>query len=330
MARHIAHFPLRTGAHKLTHMHKRFKTWLFNATPFYARLMFIVGAAALTMKAMLESRYADSVVVYLAIPFVISVLIHEFTEPRSDDTVGGHVLRHVRSALIVMLASSALLMEGFICVLFMIPIYLFGALLAYIFMEIRQNARDRKSQMKAYAIPALVALLSIEGLTAATTLPRFQTVTVTRELQATPAELQANMAQPISFDASRTWLLSAFPLPVKVDAGTLKAGDTHTLDFIYKRWFFTLAKEGQMQLRLDEVRPDYIHTTVTKNTSYLAGYMDIDGTEVHFHDLGTGHTRVSLTLRYERHLDPSWYFGPLQSLAMRQSADYLINTVIAR
>ncbi|WP_299194666.1 hypothetical protein [uncultured Litoreibacter sp.] len=311
-------------------MHKRFKTWLFNGTPFYARLMFIIGAATLTMKAMLESRYGDSVVVYLAIPFVISILLHQFTAPRSDDTVAGHVLRHVRSAMIVMLASSALLMEGFICVLFMIPIYLLGALLAYVFMEIRQNARTRNSQMKAYAIPALVALLSIEGLTAATSLPRFQTVSVTRELPATAAELQANMAKPITFNNDRTWLLSVFPLPVQVNAGSLNAGDTHSLDFIYKRWFFTLAKRGQMHLHLDEVRPDYIHTTVTKNTSYLAGYMDIDGTEVHFHEQDNGTTRVTLTLRYESHLDPSWYFGPLQSLAMRQSADYLINNVIAR
>ncbi len=311
-------------------MHKRLKTWLFNATPFYARLMFIIGAAALTMRAMLESRFGDSVVIYLAIPFVISILIHELTEPRNDQTIAGRFLRHIRSAMIVMLASSALLMEGFLCVLFFIPIYLLGALLAYLFQEWRQQARDRKSQMKAFAIPALVALLSIEGLTAATTLPRLQTVTVTRDLPATPAQLQANMARPIQFDASRTWLLSVFPLPVSVDAGTLNVGDTHKLDFIYKRWFFTLAKEGQMHLRLDEVRPDYIHTTVTKNTSYLAGYMDIDGTEVHFHDLANGSTRVSLTLRYERHLDPSWYFGPLQSLAMRQSAAYLIDTVIAR
>lgn len=311
-------------------MHKRFKTWLFNATPFYARLMFIVGAATLTMKALLESRYADSVVVYLAIPFVISILIHELTDPRPADTILNRFLRHIRSALIVMLASSAILMEGFICVVFFIPIYLLGTLLAYLFAEWRQHARNKKSQLKAYAIPALVALLSLEGLTAATTLTRFQTVTVSRDIAATPAQLQANMAQPIRFDADRTWFLSIFPKPVRVEAGSLTAGDTHTLDFIYKRWFFTLAKEGQMHLRLDEVRPDYIRTTVTKNTSYLAGYLDIDGTSVDFQPLPNGDTRVSLTLRYERHLDPSWYFGPLQNLAMRQSAAYLIDTVIAR
>lgn len=311
-------------------MHKKFKNWLFNATPFYARLLFIIGAASLAMKAALESRYSDSVVVYLLIPFVIAVLIHELTEPRPTDTILNRFLRHIRSALIVMLASSGILMEGFICVVFFIPIYLLGALLAYLFAEWRQNARTKKSQLKAYAIPALVALLSLEGLTAATTLNRFQTVTVTRDLAASPAQLQANMAKPIDFETDRTWFLSIFPKPVKVAAGSLNPGDTHRLDFIYKRWFFTLPKHGQLHLHLDEVRPNHIRTTVTKNTSYLAGYMDIDGTSVDFQTLPNGQTRVSLTLRYERHLDPSWYFGPLQNLAMRQSADYLIDTVIAR
>ena len=90
------------------------------------------------------------------------------------------------------------------------------------------------------------------------------------------------------------------------------------------------AKRGQLLLHLDEVSPTYIRTLVTKNTSYLAGYMDIDGTSVTFEPLPGGGTRVSRSLRYERHLDPSWYFGPLQNLAMRQSAAYLIETVIAR
>jgi hypothetical protein len=58
--------------------------------------------------------------------------------------------------------------------------------------------------------------------------------------------------------------------------------------------------------------------------------MKIDGTEVRFSDAGGGRTRVSLTVKYHRLLDPSWYFGPMEQLAARQSARYLIDTVIAR
>jgi hypothetical protein len=38
-------------------------------------------------------------------------------------------------------------------------------------------------------------------------------------------------------------------------------------------------------------------------------------------------TRVTWTIRYERGLDPAWYFGPMERCAVRWAADYLIDAV---
>ena len=88
--------------------------------------------------------------------------------------------------------------------------------------------------------------------------------------------------------------------------------------------------QDEFALEISDVGADFVRTTVLKNTSYLASYVQIDGTEVKFRDVGQGQTGVSLTVHYHRKLDPSWYFGPLQTYAFEKSAAYLIDTVIAR
>jgi hypothetical protein len=43
-----------------------------------------------------------------------------------------------------------------------------------------------------------------------------------------------------------------------------------------------------------------------------------------------GRTRIALTVKYHRLLDPAWYFGPMQQLAAEQSARYLVDNIIVR
>ena len=124
--------------------------------------------------------------------------------------------------------------------------------------------------------------------------------------------------------------MQVFPLPVSVEAGSLKEGDVHKLHFVYKRWFFTNTHEGEFHLRIDEVSPERVRTSVVHNSSYLATYLKIEGTQVDFEELYDGQTKVALTVHYERLLDPVWYFGPLQRYAVERSADYLIQSVIVR
>ena len=184
--------------------------------------------------------------------------------------------------------------------------------------------------MNAYALPVLAAILSLEGVSAATTLDRENRVTHVATVEAGIAELKANLAKPIAFDKPRQWFIALFPAPVRVEAGSLNPGDIHKVGFVYRKWIVTNAKHGEMLLRIDAVGDDGVETTVIENDSYLASYMTIEGTRIRFEEVGPGRTRVSLTIFYKRKLDPVWYFGPLQRFAMTESARYLVDAVIAR
>jgi len=62
----------------------------------------------------------------------------------------------------------------------------------------------------------------------------------------------------------------------------------------------------------------------------FSNYLTINDTFVKFRPVSKTQTEVSLTINYERKLDPAWYFGPLQRIAIGESADYLISQVLAR
>jgi hypothetical protein len=138
------------------------------------------------------------------------------------------------------------------------------------------------------------------------------------------------MAAPIEFPSKRPWFISIFPLPDQVQSGSLTAGDVHRLGFTYKKWFFANYSKGELLLRIDKVSPAHIRTVVLHNSAYLSHYMRVKGTDVYFDRLSDGRTKVTLSIHYERLLDPAWYFAPMQRTAALQSARYLVNSIIIR
>ncbi len=299
--------------------------------PKWTYLLFLIGASTLTARGLLDSGFANSSLLYLGLPFVISLMIHHFIGYAQKQSALGRYLNHLRNATVIMLASSALLFEGFICVLMFMPIYYLAITLGFIFtfLSARWDRRG-KAGLGVYAMPLIVGLLSMEGVAPSTSLPRENSITHVAVVAASIDELKSNMARPITFEAPRNWFMSVFPLPVRIKAGSLAAGDVHELDFVYKRWFFTNLHQGQMRLLIEHVGEREVRTRILENTSYLANYLKLEGTRVGFRDLGGGQTEVALTLNYSRLLDPAWYFGPLQDFAMKENAKYLIEEIIAR
>lgn len=298
--------------------------------PTWHRLFLIIGGCFFVIRLILDSYFANSAVLYVFVPFSIAVIIHTYIPFRETKSVHGRILNHIRNATIVMFATSAFLFEGFVCVLMFMPIYYVMVLIGYLFMIGEEKSGRNTRGPRAYTLPILVIALSLEGVIPATTIDRRSEASYSAIVAAGVPMLKANMAEPILFEQDRDWFISVFPSPVDVAAGSLNPGDIHTLKFTYKRWFFTNTHQGEMQLRIEEVGSHRIRTSIIKNTSYLANYLKIKGTEVRFSEIDDGHTQVSIHIHYDRLLDPSWYFGPMQQLAVEQSARYLLETVIAR
>lgn len=295
-------------------------------------LLSIAVVSTMATRVMVASPYRDTSLFYIAMPFLISLAIYwTATKPEEKTFARQTFGRHMLEAAIIFLLIAVFMFEGFICVLFSTPIYFAVASTGYVTSySISGAGHWNRNRVKASILPVIVAILSLEGVSAATTLDRENWVTYATIVDLSIDDLKANMAKPITFDQPRQWFISLFPSPVSVEAGSLNAGDIHNIRFVYKRWFFTNIQTGDMRLRIESVDDDTVETTIVENNSYLASYMTIEGTRVQFEELRPGRTKISLTLFYRRKLDPVWYFGPLQRFAMSESARYLVETVIAR
>ena len=291
-------------------------------------LIFIMGFASLAIRSLLSTRFANTALLYIAIPFIISFLLYHFARKDGHEGFG----THIRDATILMFGTSAFLFEGFICVLFFYPIYLLFATIGYVVAAGNEKRRQRgeENHLKSSFVPLIIAVMAIEGTAPSTSFERQNSVTRDFIIDADVTTIQTNMSAPVDLPKTRHWFLSIFPLPIETRAGSLKVGDVHEMDFVYKRWFFTNIKKGQMALRIDSVSEDQITTSIIKNTSYLSTYLKINGSEINFTPLADGQTHVSLTMNYERLLDPAWYFGPLQHYAVSDMCDYFVDVNFAR
>ena len=308
------------------------KQRFLDAKPVWIRYMLILGVATMITRLVLDSRFATTSFFYCLVPYVIGVILYVFIPQPKGWSRTKRIWRHLLATIVVMLASSAILFEGFICVIMAAPIYIFFALLAIAFTPHKADP-DRFKQsdvFRASFVPLAVIIVSVEGLTDTTSFPREEVITRTHILNLTPEEIHTNLARPVHLDAKRSAFLSIFPLPERIEAPNFTQGATHKAFFTYRRWGFTNVHKGETHLHMKTVQPLLVETEVTKDTSYFSHYLKVHGTQIKMLPQADGTTQVSLTIRYRRILDPAWYFGPMQRRAIGESADYLLTHIIGK
>lgn len=294
-------------------------------------IILLTGIAVLVIHVLLNNRYGTTAVLYVAVPFCIALWLAWQRERWGREKPGYTFTRFALDSLMVMLATSVLLFEGFICVLFFMPIYFLMVAIAYgIYQAARKNRDNAKGRIYSIALPLLVLLTSVEGTSEKLSFERANSVTVSRVARLSVAEIHTNLLAPIELQKDRPWFLDIFPMPYEVEAESLQAGDVHDIHYRYHRWFFMNTHEGRARLQIEAADERYVRTRFIEDTSYISNYMRLQGTEIQLDPLGPDETRITLTIHFERTLDPAWYFQPLQRYGIEKTGEFLLAEVIAR
>ncbi len=292
-------------------------------------ILLLIGIASLAVRLLFFTPYSSSALLYLAIPYGLSWLIFLFWPVDPTSTGWRAFLDHVLIALAIMFASSLLLGEGFLCVLFFVPIYLLAVTVGYLSVWIARR-RGRRNQHLSLLLPLLMLGGSMEGVFEATSVSRDERVVVSRVVAASAAQLHANLAKPIRFSREPEGLLKLFPMPVAVQSQGLYQGAEHLVRTKYHRWFVTNTHEGEVRIQLTQVSAHKVSAQVISDNSYIANYLGVRQVTVRLQPVSSIGTRISLELEFERRLDPAWYFQPMQTYAVTRFLDYLISEVITR
>ena len=298
-------------------------------------------AGGVLVRGLHYAKLDTTALMYLGLPWLVALLLALIPiaeRPKSDEpSEPARKTSTVRGALIVMLGSSVLLGEGFICVVMFLPIYLF----VVVFMAIANRAakaaqaREGSKWQSVHLVPLLLGLLALEGTHPTLSFERSGSVTVEQTTSFDRTQLWNNLQKPMVLNRSApSGLSKIFPQPYQIDINSFEVGALHTVHYKYARWFWTNVHEGSLELQIDELREEPTATRlsarITNNTSYLANYLDLQRISLVFTGEPEAANSVSIQIDYRRTLDPAWYFSPLIKLALRGTASYLIQTHILK
>jgi hypothetical protein len=290
----------------------------------------LVGVSSLIIRLLMQYDFHTSALLYVGLPYLISLAIVA-SHPMSDKDVWGHRYRdHNVIAMVVFLASSIVLFEGFVCIAFFMPIYFFLVWIVFLIHRLARNSKKGSGKMYSSVIPILILLSAFEGVSENLSFDRESSVVVSKIATRSAAEIMTNLAKPIDLEKDRHWLLSIFPMPYEIEAGSLNAGDIHVVKTRYHRWVVTNTHEGELRLKIVEATDKKVRTQFLDDTTFFSAYLTPISTEITLDEIGENQTNITLRIDYRRKLDPAWYFYPLQQFAVSKMADFLIDEVMVR
>lgn len=309
--------------------------------PIWLRYLLLIAAASgMTRFALGTEWMRESAVLYVLIPYLVGLMIYLFTPAPSGTGFWVHLWKHLRTALIVMLSTSLLLSEGFLCVMMFLPIYVFFAVLTIASSGRLDQAVGDKAppaskghSLRASLIPVFIVILSLDGIAGAGLSlgpDRATVVSRTATINLTPEQIRANIINHTYPESGRSRLLALFPRPIAVDAQSLDVGAQHTAHMEYRRWGFANVNvhRGTTVMEFTGSTPTRLRARFIHDDSYLSHYMDFQTWALDMVPLSGGTTQVTITVAYDRKLAPSWYFGPLQRKAVGDGLTYALNDII--
>jgi hypothetical protein len=247
---------------------------------------------------------------FIGIPALLAILLA--MTPKAETAKGAVV----RGTTLALLLSGPLLGEGFICIIMAAPIFLVvGLVVATI-----ADHMDRRKPTGLFCVALMLLPLSIEGTSDRLSFDRAETVSVSRIVRGTPAHVADALARRLRTDTRLPMYLRAgFPRPTASSGGGLDVGAARSVHFAGGE-----GRPGDLSLRVDESRDGHVRFAVTSDTSKIAHWLDWRASDVEWSAVGADHTRVTWTIRFDRRLDPAWYFRPWERYAVRLAAEYLI------
>jgi hypothetical protein len=286
-------------------------------------VIFAVAMAALAFQSLSKTGLQQTSALFVGIPVVLAIAC--VFAPAGQSSVG----IAVKAVTIGLLTSLIFLGEGMLCVAISAPLfYAVAIMMAKIYDEMNSDDGHGRGRTRIFPLLGMMALapFSLEGVLPATTVDRHATVSETRVIDASAAEIEAALLAPPRFDRQLPFYLGiGFPRPTatRIDGATwsitMRGGEM--------RLNGTEPRSGTLVLAVDDRGPGFINWRAISDDSHMRHYMSWRSSRVEWEAIDAGRTRVTWTIRYSRDLDPAWYFGPMERYAVRLAAGYLIDSV---
>jgi hypothetical protein len=290
-------------------------------------IILAVTAASIAYRALVDHGLQQTAALFIGLPVLLAITVIFTTSPRTATGVA------CKAVTVGMLVSVLFLWEGFLCVVMAAPLfYAVAIVISYGFDAGRRNKERRTRTLYSWLLIVAVAPMSLEGVTELTTVNRHESVTASKIVHASAAAISDALLAPPRFERGRPrplFLRMGFPTPA---TSRIDRTPDRTRWVVEMRGGEMLlsgreARSGDLVLELEESRPGVVRWRAIADASHMTHFLTFRESIVEWEPIDAQTTRVTWTLRYDRGLDPSWYFGPMERYAARVAAGYLIDAV---
>jgi hypothetical protein len=284
----------------------------------FAGVILALGLASLAYRVLHVGHLQQTAALFVGLPTLLAAAITLWVRTGS---LIGLVMKTITLGLLL---SGPVLGEGFVCVLFAAPLFYLVGFVAAATIQIVDARAGRRDRGTAGLVLLPALLLSLEGALPGLSFPRQNTAVVERVVDAAPERVEASLAGTPHFETEPLplFLQVGFPRPIQAAGAGLTPGDQRVVTFGTPR-----GGRRELVLEVAAREPGFVRFRAVSDATKIADWLGWDTAEVTWMPDGDGRTRVRWVQRYERRLDPAWYFSPLQAIATTQVAEYLIRSV---
>jgi hypothetical protein len=274
----------------------------------------VLASAVAAPYVAIRSGRVDSAALFVGVPLLLAVAVLLAPPAKS---LHGLTFRLTTFGLLV---TSAFLHEGAACVVLAAPLVYGVAHLVVGLVQLGSRS-GHGYQRSALLVLPLLAAASMEGIVPSARIAPEQTVVAERVVPMTPAELEQRLGRGPRFDAvSRPRLLriSGYPTPTAAHGRGLAVGD---------RWSFTVGGDPIIT-EVVERRPGRIVFGTVADSSKTRRWVRWRESVLTWLPDGAG-TVVRIESTFERRLDPSWYFGPIDAALIDAGIEHFADALVA-
>ncbi len=272
-------------------------------------IAFTLGA--LLYRYLRHEQLGHSAAMFLGIPAILAIVLA--LTPKAKTVTGG-ILKGITLALLII---APLLGEGYLCILIASPLfYIVGIIIGLI---VDWTQRRRGATLSCIAL--VMFPMCLEGVTPELTWNREQVVEVTRVVPAPSSAIEDSLSRSPDLQIPLPrYLRVGFPRPLAVSGSGLAVGSTRKIHFAGAEG----DPPGDLVMRVGVHEPGFARFDAVSDSSKLTQWIRWDCSEVRWSAIDASHTQVTWRIRFERQLDPAWYFIPWERAAVREAAEYLI------
>lgn len=325
---------------------------------FWGGLFLVLALAGLMYQYLTHKRLEQSAALFIGISAVLALGLSLL--PVAKNATGNIVL----GTTIALVLSMVIFREGAVCILMSIPLFLTVAAMVGQGVD---AIRDSKNKNRMRVVLALLFLpLSLEGVTEDLSFNRDETVVVEQVVGMTPQMIESKMSGVPDLSTTLPLFLQlGFPVAQSYSSEDLKVGSERCFHVPARKGL-----SGDVCWVIEQQSSNHVLFKLVKDESKIAHWMTWRTVKVQWFaesdnqlrsspegsqsDAGPGfsfalndhrqpltdsqllplqrggQTRVVVTLKFWRELDPAWYFSPLERYAVGLTGEYLIDAYLGQ